>query len=411
MPRKLRPTATITSSDSRLKLPWRRAPYGFTSIAPGLRLGYRRVKDKQEAGRWVLKEADGKGDDKRSVVGTADDFEAADGVHIFDFWQAADKARQMARGTTDTGAPATWAQAIENYEADLKARGGSRFNARQVFNHLTAHAPALLDKPVALLTAAELTRWRNALVASHLKPSSTTRILKSAKAVLNLAANHDTRITNRNAWRVGLGGLQDGYEPINKVLPDSTVRRIMIEADALDPEFGAFVAVCAETGCRASQAAKLEVADLHVDTLSMPCSKKGKRNRAIVRTPVPISRELAARLKRAAHGRDLGAPLLLRADGGAWRPENKCHLQKPFAIVVKRAGIEGTTMYALRHSSIVRSLLANVPTRLTAATHDTSVTMLERVYSRFVSHAGADLARRGLLAATGDVVSLKKRRA
>jgi integrase len=394
MPRKLRPTITITSCDSRLKLPWRRAPYGFTSIAPGLRLGYRRVKDKQEAGRWVLKEADGKGDDKRSVVGTADDFEAADGVHIFDFWQAADKARTMARGTSHS-APSTWARALDDYEADLKARGGSVYNARQVRNHLTEHAPALLKREVALLTPAELTRWRNALVDSDLKASSVVRILKSARASLNLAANHDPRIANRNAWRVGLGGLQDSYEPVNRVVPDSTVRQIMVEANALDAEFGLFVAVCAETGARASQVARLETADLHTDTLSMPSSRKGKRNRAISRTPVPISPELAAKLKRAARGRALDAPLLT-CDGEAFDTTNKKHLQDPFDAVRKRLQLD-ETMYCLRHSSIVRSLLANVPTRLVASNHDTSVTQLERTYSRFISHHGGDVARRGLL--------------
>ena len=33
-------------------------------------------------------------------------------------------------------------------------------------------------------------------------------------------------------------------------------------------------------------------------------------------------------------------------------------------------------MYALRHSSIVRQLLANVPIRVIAAGHDTSVAMM-----------------------------------
>ena len=36
------------------------------------------------------------------------------------------------------------------------------------------------------------------------------------------------------------------------------------------------------------------------------------------------------------------------------------------------------TAYALRHSSIIRALLAGVPVRVVAVNHDTSVTMLER---------------------------------
>jgi hypothetical protein len=36
------------------------------------------------------------------------------------------------------------------------------------------------------------------------------------------------------------------------------------------------------------------------------------------------------------------------------------------------------TIYALRHSDIVRQIRANVPLRIIAATHDTSVAMIER---------------------------------
>jgi hypothetical protein len=66
----------------------------------------------------------------------------------------------------------------------------------------------------------------------------------------------------------------------------------------------------------------------------------------------------------------------------------------------------------LRHSAIVRALLAGVPARLVAANADTSLAMLERTYARFVSHHGDDVARRGLLAASsgGTVVTLPRRR-
>jgi hypothetical protein len=47
-------------------------------------------------------------------------------------------------------------------------------------------------------------------------------------------------------------------------------------------------------------------------------------------------------------------------------------------------------MYALRHSNIVRQILAGVPLRVVAVNHDTSVGMLERTYSRYIGdHADA----------------------
>jgi len=51
----------------------------------------------------------------------------------------------------------------------------------------------------------------------------------------------------------------------------------------------------------------------------------------------------------------------------------------------------------LRHSSIVRALLANIPVRIVAATHDTSVEMVERTYSAFITEFSDALTRPALL--------------
>ena len=55
------------------------------------------------------------------------------------------------------------------------------------------------------------------------------------------------------------------------------------------------------------------------------------------------------------------------------------------------------TIYSLRHSAIVRELLANVPARVVAAGHDTSIAMLERTYSKHISDHADALSRRALL--------------
>ena len=54
-------------------------------------------------------------------------------------------------------------------------------------------------------------------------------------------------------------------------------------------------------------------------------------------------------------------------------------------------------MYALRHSSIVRMLKANIPTRLTAALHDTSIKMIEAHYSKHITEHSDDISRHALL--------------
>jgi hypothetical protein len=69
------------------------------------------------------------------------------------------------------------------------------------------------------------------------------------------------------------------------------------------------------------------------------------------------------------------------------------------------------TFYALRHSSIVRQLLANTPIRVVATLHDTSVVMVERSYSKHIADHADALSRRALLNTArpvrGKVVSLK----
>ena len=120
---------------------------------------------------------------------------------------------------------------------------------------------------------------------------------------------------------------------------------------------------------------RLEVRDLldgSEPRLMMPASRKGKGRKAKSHYPVPISAHLAERL--AAMDRSANAPLLTRPGGKPWRRSNQAY---PFRRVASACGQDPAevTMYALRHSSIVRQLLAGVPVRIVAAGHDTSVAM------------------------------------
>jgi hypothetical protein len=110
---------------------------------------------------------------------------------------------------------------------------------------------------------------------------------------------------------------------------------------------------------------------------------------------VPIPKGLATRLQAHAAGQPATAPLLLKASGGPWLKSNHGDM---FASVVRNAGLNpSVTIYALRHSSITRQLLAGVPTRLVASLHDTSVKRIEANYSRSISDHADTIARRGLL--------------
>ena len=140
----------------------------------------------------------------------------------------------------------------------------------------------------------------------------------------------------------------------------------------------------------------IEVGDLQDDKstpkLLMPTSKKGRGQKRIGRYPVPIPHSLAAKLRS---NRPVEEPLLLR-QGSHWRPFDH---RNPFRRAVERAGLDpGTvTIYALRHSSIVRQLLGNIPIRVVAAHHDTSVVMLERTYSKYIGDHSDALTRRTII--------------
>jgi integrase len=387
----------LETRTARLKLAGRKKPHHFAAISPGISLGYRRCVS---AGRWVVKVADGHGGNWTKVVGLADDFEDADGEHILSYYQAQDKARALARGKdTESSRPGTVAEAIADYDKDLIARGGSRANARRA---KTILSPTLLSKPVALLTMRELKHLRDGLVAKGAKPASVNRDLKGLKAALNLAADHDPRITNRDAWRVGLKALTGAYHARNTILTDEQVCALVVAAYAEDPALGLLVEAGAVTGARPSQLERLEVGDLELDhadgpRLLMPSSRKGKGVKRIDRNPVPILGGLARKLEQAAGTRAASAPLLLRTNGTAWNSARADH-REGFRRAAANAGLGAeVTFYALRHSSIVRQLLAAVPVRLVAVVHDTSIPMIEKSYSRYIGDHADALIRRSLL--------------
>jgi integrase len=260
----------------------------------------------------------------------------------------------------------------------------------------------MLAKPVALLTARELKHLRDGLIAKGAKPASVNRDMKGLKAALNLAAAHDERIVNARAWRTGLAALPDAHTARNVILTDEQVLALIAAAYAESDAFGLLVESAAVTGARISQLARLEVADLQAERgdprLMMPSSRKGKGVKRITRKPVPITADLAAKLTRAAGKRVPTDPLLLRADGKPWRPENQDYWL-PFRNIVTRAGLDPTvcTLYSLRHSAVVRAILAGVPLRVIAAQIDSSAAVLEKTYSAHILDHSDAVGRRGLL--------------
>lgn len=256
-----------------------------------------------------------------------------------------------------------------------------------------------MGKAVAALTSKDLRDWRNAL-ATKMTPASVNRTATALRAALNLAADTNERITNRQAWKIGLAAIPGAGRARNVILPDRQIQAIITAAYADSKEFGEFVEVIAVTGARPSQAARLEGEDVQANRkdprLMMPTSKKGRGKKEIKHRPVPIPAELAKRLAGRA------GQLLKRPDGGKW---GKGTHSRRFAEAVKSAKVNPkldpsvVTIYALRHSSIVRQLLADdpVPVRVVAAMHDTSVRIIETNYSEEIGDHADDVVRESLL--------------
>jgi integrase len=407
--------AALESRSARLRLKIRRRPYSGPSLARGISLMYRRNGSN---GSWVLKASDGHGAYWTKAFALADDFEDADAKSVLSFHQAQDQAKKLARGDdggTD-GAPINVDGALKAYRRDLEAREANPYNSEWPRLHLTSE---LLSKPVALLTNAELKNWRDGLLGT-MAPSTINRLCRCLCAALEQAAQSDKRIQNRDAWEAGLAGLPNAQEARNVVLSDDKVLELIAAAYRLDHQFGLLTDTLAITGTRPSQASRLRVEDLHDHPvrpkLAMPKSSKGGgRNRSQKRTErysVPITVQLAARLKAAVRGRADDAPLLVQSDGTPWGRNPGQRYHRHVAKVVTAIGLdpEVVTMYALRHSSIVRMLLQNIPARVVASLHNTSIRMLEANYSRFITEYSDDITRAGLLSqptpAADNVVAL-----
>jgi integrase len=392
----------LESRSARLRLKIRRKPYSGPSLARGIALMYRRNRTN---GTWVLKASNGHGAYWTKAFALADDFEDADAKNVLTFYQAQDQAKQLARGD-DGGldsAPITIDGALEAYRRDLEAREANPYNAEWPRLHLTS---ILLSKPVALLTATELKKWRDGLLGT-MAPSTINRLCRCLGAALEQAAQHDKRIQNRDAWETGLAGLPNAQEVRNVVISDDKVHEFIAAAYYLDYQFGLLTDTLAITGARPSQAVRLRVEDLHNHPLRpklmMPKSAKGGgRNRSVKKTErysVPITTQLASKLKAASNGSLDHAPLLLQSDGSPWDKNPGQNYHRQVDKVVTAIGLDPAevTMYCLRHSSIVRMLLRNVPIRLVASLHNTSVAMIEKHYSKYITEHSDDVSRHALL--------------
>lgn len=422
--------AAITTANARSKLEGN-GPH-WRQIAPGIHLGYRRSK---RGGSWLARWYLGEGKYNQTPLAVADDNGVKpDGVHILNFDQAEVHAKEAAASgyaASNAGANGgikTVRSAIDAYGAgrDAKAQGlQNRDGVKSDFTRRMARhvlASDLAAKPLHTLTGDDLKDWLQSMPAT-LSAATVRRTRNDLKAALNQAGREGQKllpVDYPHTIRNGLN-LRNSVRPTVpkrpqasdeevvdiefQILSDDEVRRIVASAAAVDVQrqddgdLHRMVTLLAATGLRLSQLARCVVGDVDAASgiIKVPFSRKGLTEDENEKTPRRISRAVVDLLSPIL-GRPRRATLLLHREvkktGYIWVPTGSnrswrsTDIAKPWAMIRKDAGLpEHLTPYCLRHSSIVRMILANVPVLLVAKRHNTSVDMIEKHYAKAIAAA------------------------
>lgn len=428
--------APLTTRNARAKLPtgthWR-------GLDVGVHLGYRKGA---HGGVWLVRWRAGKGY-KRKTLGPADDFTPAGTFTIHQastFARQAVEAARIETAAAADGVPMTIADAVTAYAEMRDRRASSRAGrpvlsdaANRLARHVTGRGArgrreAVAPTPLASvdlhrLTERHLMKWYKAL-PGDMKASGRQRLINDLKAALNAAA-----ATNRDRLPANLPGIikhglraidaGEDAEPVardNQILTDGQVARLVKAAGEIDARRGwegdlyRMVLVLAATGARMSQVRRLAVSNCQLARmrLMMPSSRKGRGGGNARLIPVPIGQDVLDALAPVVMGRASDAALLERwrhrqTGPATWKKEQRgpwqsaSELRNPWKLIAEHASMPGVIPYALRHSSIVRGIRANLPIRLVAAQHATSVAMIEKHYAAYISDGLEDMARAAIV--------------
>ena len=287
----------------------------------------------------------------------------------------------------------------------------------------------------------DLRTWRKGLAG--LKATTRQRLTNDLKAALN-AAWFGLKASQKKLSPRFPAIVKDGLKAEraddddetsvardNQILTDGQVGALLKAAREIDAEQGwdgdlfRIVVVLAATGARYSQVHRMRVGDVQQAErrLMVPGSYKGRGGNGGA-VPVPVGDDVLEALLPAVRGRPNEASLLERRrhkqlpGGVAWQqsgrgPWKRSELTRPWNDISERAGMPDVVAYALRHSSIVRSLRNRLPIQHVAKSHNTSVAMIERHYAKYIAHALEDLARAAIVQLMpqegGNVVSITGR--
>ena len=365
---------TIDSSTERAKLRPSGKPY-WRGIGKGLHLGYRRGLT---GGKWVLRRH--LGGEKYTVTSfaEADDHLPADGVHVLDFYQAQDKAREIAGKARETATPAallTVNAALDAYFERLEHEASkSLADARgRAGKHIR---PALGDKLVAGLTRDILSQWhrglaekardgnagdpsqqrdRNDADARRRRQASANRVFTILRAALNQAFS-DGKVDTGAAWRA-VKPFREVDAPRLRYFTKDEVRRLI---NAAQGDFRDLVKAALFTGCRYGELTRLRAGDFNPDsgTVFVGQSKSGKARHVV------LTDEGRKFFESLIAGQPGDALMLSHVDGSSW---GASHQIRPMAEVCRAASITpAASFHIIRHTAASHWVMSGVPLHVTA---------------------------------------------
>jgi integrase len=390
---------SLESREARSKLKIRQKPY-YREIDRGLHLGYRKGKS---ARPWLLRRHIG-GEAVYSFepIGTADDFQDADGVKVLDFYQAQDRARKRAKIDTKSAGPFTVADAIALYVEDLS--GDRPGTAYDVERRLHANVPpTLAGMKAADVTDKALKKWRDTLAktpprlrtrpgekqhyrdidlkdqeAARKRKVSANRCLSQLKRALFLARDE---FSSNGSWRNA--ELFRGVESAR--ISYLTIAEATRLVNVCDGDFRVLVQAGLQTGCRYGELAALRVADFNPDvgTLAVRMSKSGKPRHVV------LTEEGQALFTELAASRP-GSDLMLR------RKWTKSQQVRPMKAACLKAKIDPPIgFHQLRHTWASLAVMAGMPLVVVARNlGHVDTRMVEKHYGHLAPSYVADEVRK-----------------
>jgi integrase len=402
--------AKIDTRSSRARLKIRREPY-WTKISQGCAIGYRRG---DRGGTWIGKFRDDGGKRHYEALGAADDAREPDGLSVFSFAQAQEKARLFFRHKAREAAgdlapsegPYTVAHAIADYIRAYEQRGGkSLYTTRKAAEiHIL---PALRDVHVRHLTARKIEAWLHALSEQHprlrTKPgakqnyrkadtsadgirkrrATANRVLTLLKAALNHAWKSG-HVADDHAWRRVRPFREVDVARIRYLTQEECTRL----ANACESAFRNLVLGALLTGCRYSELTAMQVADFNngAGVVTVRRSKGGKPRHVVLTNE---GQRLLETLTAGKLGDDL---VFTRHDGAAW---GQSHQRRPMNDACEHANIRpAVSFHVLRHTHGSTLAMRGVPMGVIAEQLGHADTrMTERHYAHLSPSYIADTIR------------------